>query len=480
MAMAADIGARARDEPVSDQRSAPAKSKQESENELVRHLIRACGFGIVVEPIASVVLALKLWGQVENERVALWLVLVWGTAALRAILWQRYRRSELDPRIVPALKGAFLVGSGVAGALWGSAAPLLWPLGSLSNQIFLLIGVCGVLAAITVSYSAYLPAVLAYLASTMSVVTGTLLWHGAGAPFEVVGMALALGTGLLALSRYINRLSRDKLELSLQLAAEGEAAEIANRTKSEFIANMSHELRTPLNAILGFSEILKDQTLGPVGDPRYVGYAHDIHNSGTHLLDVINDILDISKIEAGKMELREERVDFGRVVNSALSLVRDSAEKNAISLKAIVPDRPPVLRGDERSLKQILINLLSNAIKFTPLGGEVLVEVKMAPQGDLLLIVRDTGIGMAPEDIPKAMVPFVQVDGSLARRFEGTGLGLPLVKSLVEIHDGDFRLTSELSVGTTAVATFPSARVLDTTRTSSFTPQPTAPQSGSS
>jgi signal transduction histidine kinase len=252
----------------------------------------------------------------------------------------------------------------------------------------------------------------------------------------------------------------DRKEAEEMLRTAKEAAELANRTKSEFLANMSHELRTPLNAILGFAEIIRDQLFGPLGNPSYREYAGDIHESGTHLLNLINDILDVSKAEAGKIELYEEEVDFRTSIESSIRLVKARAEAGRVALEVHLGDPLPCVRADERLVKQILLNLLTNAIKFTPAGGRVSVEAGIAPGGDFLVSVRDTGIGIAPDDIPKVMRPFGQVDSALSRKHQGTGLGLPLTKSLVELHGGHFILESTKDVGTRVVVRLPVARVV--------------------
>ena len=235
-------------------------------------------------------------------------------------------------------------------------------------------------------------------------------------------------------------------------------SELASRAKTEFLATMSHELRTPLNAIIGFSEIIKDRLFGSAID-RYAEYAADIFASAQHLLAIINDILDMSKIEAGQMDLHEENIAVSEVVESVVRLLSQKIDAAQISLN-VEADNLPLIRADQRKLKQILMNLVSNAVKFTPPGGQVDILSFLQPNGDLSIEVRDTGIGMAPEEIPTALAAFGQVDSTLARKHEGTGLGLPLVKSLVEIHGGRFVLTSEPGRGTSAVVVLPKARVL--------------------
>ncbi|MFQ5957865.1 MAG: PAS domain-containing sensor histidine kinase [Alphaproteobacteria bacterium] len=244
-----------------------------------------------------------------------------------------------------------------------------------------------------------------------------------------------------------------------ELRAAKAQADLANRAKSEFLANMSHELRTPLNAIIGFSDLIRREAFGPAGDARYVEYARDIKDSGDHLLELINDILDLSKIEAGKLDLHEDDVDVVRVVDSCLALVTERANSGGLSLERRVPPDLPALNADERKLKQILLNLLSNAVKFTPAGGTVTLRAEVGPDQDLSIAVSDTGIGIAPKDIDKAMQPFGQVESDLSRSYVGTGLGLPLTNALVELHDGSLELESVPDSGTTVTVRFPARRL---------------------
>ncbi|MHA1600711.1 MAG: ATP-binding protein [Alphaproteobacteria bacterium] len=254
-------------------------------------------------------------------------------------------------------------------------------------------------------------------------------------------------------------IKRKRVDDALQYAKE--EAELANRSKTEFLANMSHELRTPLNAIIGFSEVITKQLFGRVGSERYVDYANDIYDSGIHLLDIINDILDVSKAEVGKLELHESVVDLGDCVAAALRLLKERVENGHVELSVVAPQSMPSLWADERIIKQILINLLSNAVKFTPAGGSVTVEAHVEPGGSLAILICDTGIGISKNDLETVMTPFSQVESSLSRKHAGTGLGLPLVKSLTELHGGAFELQSIRDEGTTAIVRLPASRVLD-------------------
>jgi signal transduction histidine kinase len=258
-----------------------------------------------------------------------------------------------------------------------------------------------------------------------------------------------------ALARLNQGLERTVQDRTKALEAEKLRAETANHAKSQFLANMSHELRTPLNAIIGFSQIMDDEMFGPIGDPRYRAYISDIHLSGEHLFHLINDILDLSKIEAGHFELNDETIDFADIVGSALRIIAERAETAKLTIaRDLAPDLA-VIRGDKVKLKQIVVNLLSNAIKFTDPGGTVTVKAWTPERGGIVFQVSDTGIGIAPEDIATAMSRFGQIDGALSRRRAGTGLGLPLSKALAEAHGGSLELQSELGVGTTVTVCLP-------------------------
>jgi signal transduction histidine kinase len=221
---------------------------------------------------------------------------------------------------------------------------------------------------------------------------------------------------------------------------------------------MSHELRTPLNAIIGFSEIMRDESLGPLGEPRYKEYVEDIIESSRHLLGVINDILEVSKAEAGKIELYEETLQANEEVAAATRLFSKQAEAAGVELITRPMDPDCAIRADQRKIRQVLLNLISNAIKFTPSGGAVTLTVFLNDQGQHVLCVADTGIGMDSSELEQAMCRFGQVNSRLARRHEGTGLGLPLTKGLVELHGGELRITSAKGVGTTVQAIFPVER----------------------
>jgi len=260
--------------------------------------------------------------------------------------------------------------------------------------------------------------------------------------------------------RYMLRAARafDELrENQERLLVAKNAAEAASKAKSEFLANMSHELRTPLNAIIGFASIMQQSIRGPI-DPLYANDAKIITDSGTHLLGIINDILEIAKADANALDLLEDTVDIAESVAFCVQMVAEMAKRGEIDWAVAVEEGLPAFWGDVKKLRQVLINLLSNAIKFTPAGGSVTVSAARETTGGVLVRIADTGIGIGPDQIPIALAPFGQVDGSLARKYEGVGLGLPLAKKLVEMHGGTLEIDSALGKGTTVSVRLPAKR----------------------
>jgi signal transduction histidine kinase len=252
--------------------------------------------------------------------------------------------------------------------------------------------------------------------------------------------------------------ARMRTEESLREAKN--QAELANRSKTEFLANISHELRTPLNAIIGFSEVMKLSLFGSLGAPQYGGYVSDIHDSGQLLLSLINDLLDLSKIEAGRYTLMQERCTLAGLIDSATRLVRDRATIGKLKLRSKIPPEMPDLFADRRAALQIVANLLTNAVKFTPQGGKVTISAAVIPPmasqpAFIAITVTDTGIGIDKADIPKVLSAFGQVDNPMSRQHDGTGLGLPIVKSLVELHGGKLEIDSTLGQGTSVTVTLP-------------------------
>jgi PAS domain S-box-containing protein len=261
-------------------------------------------------------------------------------------------------------------------------------------------------------------------------------------------------TGALRNMISVSRDVTQRMNRELEVKAAQERAESANKAKSRFLANMSHELRTPLNAVIGFTDLMRQRTFGPLGNERYEEYATLIYDSGQLLLDLISDMLDMAKIEAGRLELNYERVDVNGTVEDSVRMLRDRAENNGLELTLSLPKEPLFLIADRRAVKQVLLNLLTNAIKFTPAGGHVGVSVRYG-DGLTTITVRDTGVGIPASELPRLGNPFEQVNSDPMLAKGGSGLGLALVRALMEKHGGTLAVDSEEGIGTTVRVTFP-------------------------
>lgn len=298
-------------------------------------------------------------------------------------------------------------------------------------------------------------------AVSASAVLSTLVWWAlngrfeAAVPFIGVIVGALVGTPIIL---YLHQVILDLAASREQLAAASLEAEVSNRSKSAFLANMSHELRTPLNAIIGFSDVMAGQKFGPLGSERYVQYVNDIRESGRHLLGLITDVLDISKVESGTIILSEDAVRLTEIVRTCARLLRDRMEAAGVQLELDISEHLPVIWADPRRLKQVFLNLMGNASKFTDRGGRVSVRANTVPDG-IAVVIADTGIGMGPDDLKTALTPFGQVESSLSRRHSGTGLGLPLAKSLIELHGGRMTIESEPGKGTRVILLLPQSRI---------------------
>ena len=280
-------------------------------------------------------------------------------------------------------------------------------------------------------------------------------------PAELATAAMRLGDERMVVAVVRDITTRKHGEPQMRQAKE--AAEEANRAKSEFLAHISHELRTLLNAAMGFAELFQSEAFGALGNEKYKEYAAHIYGSGRHLLELINDILELSRAEAGKLTLAESDFEMPGILVAALEMVRKDATEAGIELDTEIALALPKLRGDERRIRQVAINLLSNAVKFTPRGGCISVRADLDEEAGHRLTVKDTGVGIAQEDIERALKPFVQVDSTLTRRYIGAGIGLPLSQRLVELHGGALEIESALDKGTTVTARFPAERTVEDT-----------------
>jgi two-component system, cell cycle sensor histidine kinase PleC len=424
--------------------------------------------------IASMFWAPKLQGS-------LWLLGVIGAKVWLLVLGSRFRALPRDQVDVPRWRNRFVLVEFLNGIIWagfalvgvGSAASS--NMAMFSSHVFIFSTLI-VLLAIRMTFAS--PVISILYAGTVpmtAAVVGRLLMLQDPFYYALASMAIGVHVYFVFLAKGLNATAVTMLEFRQQkdtlIAELAEAklvsdearrrAETANKAKSRFLATMSHELRTPLNAIMGFAEVMKSEIMGPMQNPTYREYAGNIHESGRHLLHLINEILDLSRIEAGRYDLHEEAVRLSDVAEDSHRLLRLKASSKGLELiENFEPDLPQVW-VDQRAIRQICLNLISNALKFTPKGGRITVTVEATPDGGQLISVRDTGPGIPADEIPRVMQAFGQ--GSLAHETAegGTGLGLPIVQNLIELHGGTFELLSELRKGTEAIVRLPKTRILN-------------------
>ncbi|MCW2283740.1 two-component system cell cycle sensor histidine kinase PleC [Rhodoblastus acidophilus] len=415
-----------------------------------------------------------LW--VPTLAVFVWLCFTLCALALACLLARRFLKLDRGERDARAWYARFTVAEGVNGVAWASLALLMagvndhWATTYVMVVFMLAAGIHTVVAAFA---PAAVFAVLAPLAAGVVFYMAPTTLQGPVAPLTLLACSTLLYFAILARRIYASHVDslalqseKDMLiaELEQAKAISDEArrrAEEASLAKSRFLATMSHELRTPLNAILGFSEVMKNELFGAHAVAAYRDYCNDIHASGSHLLTLINEILDLSRVEAGRYELKEESVSLPEVIEDCLRLLTLRARKREVTMTDVVEPNMPRIWADERALRQIALNLLTNAIKFTPPGGQVTVKVGWTRVGGQYFSVKDTGPGIPQEEIPVIMSSFGR--GSMAQKNadEGTGLGLPIVKGLVELHGGKFTLRSKLREGTEVLVILPPERVMN-------------------
>lgn len=416
-----------------------------------------------------IVCSAGIFGHVSPGRT-LFLPLAVGLSvvanSLVASAYESHRQTGLD---VLGWFRCIVIVQSCGSAAWGLLPWLCWERANPINHIFLAACVIAVIAGLVLSRGINISMFLANLVP-VSMMASLRFLSGDSVLDLVVGSLMPFAafqmwhTGRLLLSRMeedsrlrfkVEDLARELEETRDEALRKRFEAEAANASKTAFLANMSHELRTPLNAILGFSEIIAQECFGPVGSQRYRDYASDIHCSGAHLLSLINDLLDIAKIEAGRMDIAPRTLNAPHIFDIALKLIGTKAREKDQSLVIAVEDSAPPLFADERALKQILINLVSNAVKFSPRGGRIEVIAGRARDGGFQITVRDNGPGIPHDKLDKVFVPFNQVDNRFDRQAGGTGLGLALVRGLAELHGGRAWMESESGRGCSVFVTLP-------------------------
>ncbi len=381
-------------------------------------------------------------------------------------LYRGYRRDPDHPKLWLGRLGAFQVATG---AVWGMVAWLIWADGNLLNNVLVTMTICGCVWGYSFSRAMHAGVYLAGVVPTVVLTIARIAYGGGPIAVPLILIIVltfcVVYTFTYGLRRSVEvmlriRFANDDLAVELRDTRDDALrkrfeAEAANASKTTFLANMSHELRTPLNAILGFSELIASETLGPVGTARYRDYANDINQSGAHLLTLINDILDIAKIESGKMEIAPSLFDPKAAIDGALNVIQLRMREKNQTLSFDVEEGVAGVYSDERAFKQIVINLLSNAVKFTPDGGHIGISLTAAPSGGCVLCVSDNGPGIAASLLDQIFLPFNQVDNRYCRAAGGTGLGLSLVRGLAQLHGGTAWIDSDVGRGVKAYVEFP-------------------------
>jgi two-component system cell cycle sensor histidine kinase PleC len=445
--------------------------------DFIANVVHATRFTGPLWSLAIAVMASSVFnhfGRTPFWKCAIFPVVVGTAFYLANVMVARYQRetetNEHDDTIQTWFK-RFLIQQIAISAAWGTMPWLLWDHGNAVNQIFLGAAIVAVAAGVVVSRANQTDM---FISSLIPIIAMAALRFALGGSALDIGIAILLP--LCAVQLYLDgrrltrRLDEDsRLRFQVEdLARELEEtrdealrkrfeAETANASKTAFLANMSHELRTPLNAILGFSEIIAQECFGPAGSPRYKEYAFDIHSSGAHLLSLINDLLDVAKIEAGKMDIEPAALEVRRTFDTALKIMGTKTREKHQELIIDIDVSTPPLFADERALRQILINLVSNAVKFTPEHGRISVVTSQSRDGGFQILVEDNGPGIPREKLDRIFTPFSQVDNRYDRQAGGTGLGLALVRGLAELHGGRAWLESEYGKGCRAYVVLPAA-----------------------
>jgi len=445
----------------------PSKGRQaEVEHELVRSLFVQATPMLILGWIGVLAVVGIFWASVPHALLFGWAGIMAATLVGRTFLVLRYLQRRPGPQVRRRWGGAFAAAACVTGLCWGIGAALFLQPGSIPNIIVLMMLVIGLSTAAIAGFSAHSPTFYLFLVPTIAPFAARIGIEMPGfAPFMA-----ALTLFWLSLVAWMQRSSHrhlyDRLALQIEnahlvaeLSAARDDAEAASRAKTRFLANISHELRTPLNAIIGFSDVMKNRVFGPLGDPKYERYADYIHESGAHLMDLMSDILDVAKVEAGQADLRDGVINVRDACMKTLDVIGERARIKGVDIRLLMPRDLPPLRVDPVKFRQIVLNLLTNAIKFTDKGGRVEIDAELAADGGCLLQVADNGCGMDPAEIPQALTPFVQLSNGQQIGQGGTGLGLPLVKSLVELHGGMIRVKSARGRGTVVTLKFPANRV---------------------
>jgi signal transduction histidine kinase len=396
-----------------------------------------------------------LWHNLSHIKLILWATAGIGWCGVRLAVWLYYRRHSWSVEETLRWGWIFTLLLGGTALTVAGITPYAFTQPDIEDRIFLVMSISGFAAGAMGVYGIHYPAVLIVLVPVLGTLSASFFLQNS-TNTNVLGSVTLIYLVLLLISARTTsqwvwsifdlRTRNDRLTAELIVAKD--AAEEANEAKSIIMANMSHELRTPLNAIIGFAEMIEKQVLGPLGSPKYIDYAHDVHMSGIHLLSLINTILDLAKSRASRLELDVAPIDMGGLLGECYSVMRLQAENARLNFVLDIPDQPLPAEADDTRMRQVIYNLLSNAIKFTDAGGTITLRGSAADAGGIEIAVIDTGIGMSQDDVETALQPFMQVKRTNRRASEGTGLGLPFAKTIVELHGGRFEIDSTPGKGT--------------------------------
>jgi two-component system, cell cycle sensor histidine kinase PleC len=427
-----------------------------------------------VMPILSILMAITALQWMPPFVVATWLVSVFGCSAIQLYLSNLYFKRDRSKAEQREWIGMISASELMMGTIWVLPIFFFWPQSGTFQGTFLVAALLAVSAVRFLVVNNFMPVLISGTGTMTIAIALRCIMEGGTVYLALAILIVMLEMFFLFIARQLQETARDMIifrqqkdilivELKLErdrAEVEKKKAETANRAKSSFLANMSHELRTPLNAILGFSEILEQEMFGPLANIAYKDYAGDIHHSGRYLLGLINDILDISRIEAGRRDISEEPITVLSALQHAVHLLERSAAQKAISVKASAENSLPKILGDSRSIQQVAINLLNNAIKFTPKKGAIELSARQNYLGEIELVVKDNGPGIPGNEIEQALSAFSR--GSLAAKkaVDGAGLGLSIVKGIMDLHGGRIEIKSEVGKGTEIICVFPSKRVL--------------------
>lgn len=446
------------------------------ERELMQSFAENHRNAFVAMPLFIAIVGVIAGNYVGFAQAGWWFLLTGLASGLLAVISRRFIREKPDEEALPRWRSTYFLAQLLVALCWCIFA--LYGCSSCSDGTYAILQFSTILVfqAITMMLSyafgsslllTSAPPTLALAATFMMTLEAAHMIMGGivlGSQFFFYLIANRFKLSVLSILNHTSEKEVLIAELETAKSISEEArrrAEEANLAKSRFLATMSHELRTPLNAILGFSEVMQTEVLGPLGNESYKSYVNDINNSGKHLLNVINEILDLSRIEAGRMELAEEAVKLTHIVEDATQMLQVKARTKNIELISQFEENLPQIWADEKAVRQVALNLLSNALKFTPNGGKIWLKVGWTSTGGQYLAVKDTGPGIPEEEIPVVLSSFGQGSIAIKSAEQGTGLGLPIVQAMMHLHDGRFELKSKLREGTEVIASFPRSRVLE-------------------